>query len=798
MNSFQHVLTLHTDCCIISVSLNIDNTMSDWDEDTYMDDYDEDEELSFEDDDDDDGNEYNNDNIDIDSTKGNSNGDEPNSINIESTYYEAKNLKDENNTDGAIQLFHKIVNCDFVDIYKFKSIKQLIKIFEKKSSIAEVCELVNLLFKFVHDNTNTVISVSKFNSSLTNIIKRIENNSNDLSFNELVLNEIKKCLSQSQDSSSSTNLNIQKLEIKIDIILAKLYYKHNQKLKSYETLNYLESQILNMDEIIKNIYYLDILSLKLLILLSSNQMDSETLTKIKQLSEIANQLLPGIPDYKILGIINEGLGVASIYDMNYEKAYKYFSSAFINFNDFGDDEKFNVLVKYIISLILSNSDVNPFKSSDFQSCYKEENNVILIKFYNSVYDLNIDEFNNYLKDPEFNQIVSKYQILNDFLKQIKDTFYFKYVLDKIPRIQTEEIEFTLFTNSSKIDLVSFKKALIKIFREGYLTDYKIDFINEKIIKKDHQGKFISLKPIDFIDNCFKYFNIQSEDMALSNDIDKEEKEVPNNNLIISMKKMKSKNVNDHISELIFFKSVTKINMNKLSLKLSYNANQLKNLTKLLYEKNIINEPINNDSSIYILLPTLIDDRINCYINGLTKEKTNNLSYSAKIRYEQKRNEYFKSIKANESNDLSIFQNDDNIPNVIQNSLMHMFYIPGPSNPDWDYNDEYLKLSNLLKKNERLKLNKEMMDIITRKHQDMLVYDNVLQSIMDDDSNNEKHSNIIEKNENEHLTAINNFEMEMLQFNKRLIREDTYANEVYGNQSEVTSVDRISVDGEEDE
>lgn len=769
--------------------------MSDWEEDMYDDE--EEEELSFEEDEDDDN--QMRDVNDIDDNSGKTNG----YFDLESLYFQAKNFKEEYNYKAALELFEKIITSDSQSEYKFKAIKQSIKIYELEKDIPKVLILLDQLFQMKSGNQ---ISSSYFNSSLFKIVNRFERENNDsilptqvfLKFNDFLL---------SLPSEQMLEVSNKKLKMKVQLCLANWFIKNHEKDKASEILSNLETEILNSNDLIKNTYHLEVLASQILLLLE----EKSQILRLKKLTETANKQISGIPQSKIVGIINEGSGLVSLYSEDFKSANNYYQSAFKSYNDCGDQRRINVLIAFILTSLLSKSEVNPFQSSDFQGFMKLESINILMEIYNVFQNMDMAKFNDILDSLEFKKVCDEYQFLQDFLYQLKELFYINFLIDKIKLF--DKVRYTYFTCKMNISLENFEQLLIKVKGKGLIPNYKIDFI-EKIIIKNKPQKFIDIDTYQFLKNSLKLyifwdknenFNVRYEQLKQemiqlardSNDVELidldyagiEKMNYFSNNNINNNSKIFNSNFednaitrthigNDNTSHKGLAKSIDSKNINIATSRFDtiFNVEILQQLSLYLYQDNIIRKDLTNDSQINTKLISAIDQYIQLVNNSTPINIRTNVSYFDKMKHEKIKNEFNKLFKTSTDNTNKI-GNDENIPDVIQNTTMNQLELP--FNPDTQKDTDAL-LTSKEKKLERLKVINECIEIITKKHRESKIKTCNFSTNLEHTSSN----HVIFKKPNSELSRI--------MMNRVFQRQNLSADP-----SETTSLDNMSLDGAEE-
>ena len=761
--------------------------MSDWEEDMYDDD--EEEELSFEEDE------------DIDETKEGLN-EKAKSFDEESLYFQAKNSKEENNPIDATKVFEIILsNQNATSTYVFKSLKQLIKIYESEKKLGQILEALDKLFGMKDDPNLTNLY---FSSSLSKIVNRIDRENYEISFAKSIFLKFQQYVSllspQQQDETSN-----KKLKIKVQLCIANCYLNARDLDQVSKILSTLENEIINANDSIKSAYHLDILAAQILLLLSKQA----NMLELKRLTETANNLISGIPQSKILGAINEGSGLVSMYSGDYKAANSFFQIAFKSFNDCGDKRRVNVLVKFILSSMLSQSEVNPFQSSDFQGFIKIRSIENLMDIYGAFQNMDIDRFNVIVNRKDFISNIGDYQIINDFMPELKELFYTNYIIEHIPVF--ERVKFSYFTEKLGFTDLSFEQLLIKIYNKGLISNYKIDCVNNIIIKFP-SDKFTEVNSLQYLENAFKYYTLPNTDIAeefetkyrqFGNDGSDSEKMKMVKDFPEMMdldyedaERLKyfdddSNHAKGNTSNIIIDnksiersfpplnKSCIPANVDKLKFETCYSVGSLQKIAFLLFSDHFIKKDLTNDSQIGMKLRQCIEKYIELMRNTIPSAITKNVSYFDKVKDEKMQLEFSKlfSNTTLQENGNDNAQSDQNIPDVIQTTLMNP--IEPPSNPDI-LNDGDSLLKGKEKKILRLKTIEESVKMIVSKHNELKIRGcNFSMSIEDygeDSGRLKKHD--LEKNR----IVISRL------FNRQPISAD---------QSETTSLDNMSFDGVED-
>lgn len=415
------------------------------------------EALSFEDDDEDD-----------------QMGEESGAESLETRYYYAKSLKDDGNHQDALAAFANIVSCqqEDPDNFVWKSIKQSIKICIKSGQFGSVSPLFDTLldhFRFIDDRSYAYSGIYK-------LILKVER------FPLQYQREIYSKLTSWVQSQPVTN-DIKRIKIKIDLSYVNILINENQLSKALAILRSLEQ-----DSLQGPTHMLDIIVNELLILMKFETLD---LKEIERLIDMSKKYMTGIPHAKVIGIINECMGIISMYKRDFPQADDHFRISFKGFNDIGDDRKFDVMPKYVISSLLSRSHINPFESNDFHGLLNLDITKRLTKLYYAVQNKSIVEF-----QLECERLV-KDQFLRDFIPLLLELIKFNYILDILPLMS--KISFSFLAKKLNTDDEDIMKIIFKLYNRGHLKDFKIDF-TQRYIENDVGPIIKDISPYKFIAN----------------------------------------------------------------------------------------------------------------------------------------------------------------------------------------------------------------------------------------------------------------------------------------------------------
>lgn len=792
--------------------------MSDWDEYMY-DDEEEEEELSFEDDDDDndddDSSNIANDNDNFsesDKAKGGSgtlNGSHLN-FNFESVYYSAKSLKEDENYASAIELFNSIIDkTELSSQYQFKAIKQLIKIYETEKDYGQIKSMVLRLCN-MKDDPN--LDCYYFTSSLLKIVNRIDHTNHNTQFGFDVFQQLLQFIVKLPPTEMTSSYI--KLKIKLELCIAYYYiFKKEEKL-AHRLLSNLETEIGYSTDSIKNNYILEVIALQILLLLNENM----NLKELRRLTTLANTLISGIPQTKILGVINEGSGLVDMYCNNYKQANLHFQDAFKNFNDSGDGRRIDVLIKFIISSILSKSEVNPFQSNDFHGFVRIEKIKLLMELHDSFQCLNLAKYNSLIKSVPFLHLCNTHTFIKEFLPSITELICSEFICQQIPLFT--KVKFEYFTEKLEISKPMFKTILLKLYNRGLISNCRIDYINDCIIQATPE-KFVDIAAVKIIENAMQFYNIYNKSTldrfttqckllplkSSSNQQQQQQQQrqqqyiqVAKNgtetfllnqlnvdanarneyfkmydgqeNAPADVNPMLVENIN-HKSDIFIGKPSFTQDIDELKDELVFGVGNLRIVSSFLKKDGIIGTDLTKDLQNHLKLFNYIDAYIGILSNSEPVKTSRNVSYLNKVKGTQIINEYNKLFSHEGSTQSTEFCKDPNIPDIIQQTTMND--LEPPSNPD-SVNIEECLLHGQSKKIAKLRVIKESTNIISKKYQENQLRTSSLSFF----GNNSESGNLRMKKRSTELSRL---------FLNRFSTKHSIPND----QSETTSLDNMSVD-----
>ncbi|GMG39377.1 unnamed protein product [Ambrosiozyma monospora] len=448
--------------------------MSDWDDDMYDE---EEEELSFEDSD-----AENSDQMD-------DKEDGSESFDPEGQYFLGKEFRQDENYEQALNTFEKVIalkepeeaeklGVDADNVYIFKCLKQAIKASFESNQFDRVLMYLKLLFEELPK-----VDKSYGESSVSKILYRFDHQKANAS-NEFVkafYDQFSGYL-KDRDTPDQNNASNKRLYIKVCLGKSNALIAANEYQEAKKMLIELEQLVLESTESLRNIFLLEVLASEMIIATDT----SSDLKELSRLTALAHSSTSGIPQSRIVGIINECSGIVSMYSEDFKQANEFFQESFKGFNECGDARRVTVLIEFIVSNLLSESEVNPFKSSDFQGFLKLDTIARLLEIYNSVHEVDIDKYNKLTNDPAFEEIVKGNRFLSEFIPFITELIQRRFTIKYLGLFS--KISFARLTSKLQIDADSLELLLLKLNTMGKLNGIKLDLVNQILLNESRNTK----------------------------------------------------------------------------------------------------------------------------------------------------------------------------------------------------------------------------------------------------------------------------------------------------------------------
>ncbi|KAG7768775.1 hypothetical protein KL946_000058 [Ogataea haglerorum] len=416
--------------------------MSDWDDDMYDDD---EEELSFEED-------------DVQESVDEAGTD------MESRYFWGKELRQDEKLEQALQVFQENIDRNDNSEYVFKSTKQALKVSIELGDPAMIMHYLDLFLKQLPQ-----MGASYGDASFSKMLHRFDHPIAGCS-SELQKQVFDKFSAYLRSSNSRNERLIIRVELgRAGVLLAEQNYNEARSL-----LQRLEEAVTGSSEAIKSAYLLEVIALEMVIA-SRGEIDVEELSR---LTKMAENLGSSIPQSRIVGIIKECSGLVAMFDEDFQRANHCFQESFRGFNECGDDRRVDVLMKYIISNLLSESEIDPFQSGDFQGFDHVSEIVKLMELYRHVQETDIAKYNALLNDDEEFKNMMQGNLLAQFIPFVTELVHVRFVLGYLKLFK--RVSFRKLQEKLKIHESELEVMLLKLYGEGKISNYKLDMVAKTV------------------------------------------------------------------------------------------------------------------------------------------------------------------------------------------------------------------------------------------------------------------------------------------------------------------------------
>lgn len=462
--------------------------MSDWEDDIYDDE--NEEEFSFEENDSDNEMEDDTQAENVDDANGNdSNSGDGNTekLDLESLYFTGKMHKEDENYTAALDSFKKLIDLRYDshysgNIFIFKAVKQTIKVYEELGENDSILSFLSIFFELLH-----TVEKAYGDSSMTKLLYRYDRSSN---IAPAILQKIYQLFIDHVSNKKLPNTKEHKIFIRASLYLANTFVLQENFDKASALLSKLEKTVGACATSLKDAFLMDIIASEMALTVR-HRFDLDELIRLSGMVEYTKS---AIPQSRIIGTIKESSGIIHMYDTEYNEANVCFQDSFKAFNECGDNHRTAVLVKFIISNILSESEINPFKSNDFQGFLSEQRIRILMELYKVVHEVNIDKYLCIVSHDPFKTIVCESVFLSRFIPEITSLIKVKYILKYIRAFSS--ISIVKLCDKLHVSEKELQLLLLHLNSKGLLKGIKVDWISKFIIKDDKSENVILEKSFD--------------------------------------------------------------------------------------------------------------------------------------------------------------------------------------------------------------------------------------------------------------------------------------------------------------
>lgn len=445
--------------------------MSDYGEDDFMNDSQESYEFEFEDDESS-GQE--------DQAMTEQGEDEPA---IENAYYAAKAIKEED-IEKALCKFQEIADGAPSSELCFRCLKQMTKIaFEEKKWNNWLVYYGKVLKEGANvDSAYWVESISK-------MIDRHD-------FAKIDTDELAKSRLFEQFHQETVSA-LTSCGVRNDRVLLKLYFTKVTFLKSQneavdeeilatlEEMRVLVSQA--ESEATKSSYSLDIIASEMEIFLKNT---ASHLPKLKLLYKQSEGLSSMIVHPRIFGLLRECGGVIYLDEKKFEKSSREFLESFKSYEESVDHKRLPTLIRLIFTLCLSQLEVNPLQSEEFQSFTHMEKVMTMMKLMEVVENCDIDGYFDLKASDEFQLVVNDDELISKNLECLTElvrcNFLRRFLQSPMQVAMEKLVQILRMSNCEALNTLMFKSL-----KTGKLSPSRI--------KIDYHGKKIHViegKPLD--------------------------------------------------------------------------------------------------------------------------------------------------------------------------------------------------------------------------------------------------------------------------------------------------------------
>lgn len=460
-------------------------------EDDFMQMSEDEEDFSFEYDEDDEV-------MDDDAEENQDNSQASKRIDYENMYYSAKAAKEEDIQD-AITQFELVIQLPVPsnqsDLeYLFKSIKQLLKLYHHSNQFDKFTDLLPKLFEILPQLNDK----SYGEESITKLISHYDKSKSDTQFlTSLFDNIIKGVISTYQQPFLSHGRVIpqDRLWINLNLRRASLIIRNNSKEEALTLLKSLQQICENSSETIKGSYMLEIIALQIR-LYSEKPQDFEAL---KRLYHMSFEINSAVPHPKIMGIVKECGGEIYMKQANYYKASNEFYESFKNYDELGDERRIQMLKKLMISNMLSETEINPFHSKEFQSFVKLPELQEFLELHQSFVDVDIAKFNDLIDN---HSSIFDVCFADSYVEELKTIIQSKTIV-KLSNYYNS-LELSYLSELLRCDIPILYTHVLKLISSGKMINLKINFEQDILeIKEDDHFSILPNLEVEDIVNYIK-------------------------------------------------------------------------------------------------------------------------------------------------------------------------------------------------------------------------------------------------------------------------------------------------------
>jgi len=439
-------------------------------------------------------------------------------VNLENTYYNAKQLKDDayrdedaaggpsntNSTDTnvkiqqAIQEFEKAIQMEKMHLepkigsFTFKCLKQIVKIRMRRNEPAEAQIVYRRLLECISNPELEGVSPNAVEKGINGMLDRVSifsniniNINNDIN-NDSDNNDAAQGLARLvYDSTLSLfhptkgSCPTERLWFKTNLKYGQLLYENHETNKLQSVIHDLlqtsgleqssaEARSFSNSTHLMEIYALQI---QLYSRLEDNKMLREIFSK-------AMQVQGGIPHPRTLALIQELGGKMHMASNEYEAACSTFFQAFKSYDEAGDVARLRCLKYLVLASMLDASSINPFDSQEVRPYKKDPEIVAMTNLVDAFHSNNIKKFERILDKNEGK--VMDDEFIREYTSDLRRTIR-KQVLLQVVQPYTRISLQALAKELNGISIEDVESLLVPLILDGKLQG-RIDQVEGILVK----------------------------------------------------------------------------------------------------------------------------------------------------------------------------------------------------------------------------------------------------------------------------------------------------------------------------
>ncbi|GAX78776.1 hypothetical protein CEUSTIGMA_g6213.t1 [Chlamydomonas eustigma] len=379
-------------------------------------------------------------------------------VDIENQYYNAKGMKDSEDTRESIEGFNQVVSMEGEKgEWGFKALKQLVKLYYKTKKYNKMMESYRTMLTYIDSAVTKNASEKKINS-LSDFMAQ----ATDLDVLQQFYETTLKALERAKN---------ERLWFKTNMKLANLWFKKAEYGRMSKILKELLRSCMKEDgteDPKKGTQLLDIYALE--IQMYTEQRNNK---RLKLLYQKALGVKSAIPHPRIMGIVRECGGKMHMHDELWSEAATDFFEAFKSYDEAGVPRRVQCLKYLVLASMLMESNVDPFDAQEAKP-YKQDPEIIAMTNLVEAYQRNdINEFERILRS-------NRRTIMDDL-------FIRNYVEDLLTKIRTQvllklvqpytQVRIPFLASKLNIPAKDVEQLLITLILDSRVQGY-IDQVNQ--------------------------------------------------------------------------------------------------------------------------------------------------------------------------------------------------------------------------------------------------------------------------------------------------------------------------------